>query len=74
MNTPQPIILDENLVEEARELGVEVQNVLEQELRYRIMKKKAALRWAEENRTFIDEHNARIERDGLWYERFFRDA
>lgn len=68
MSEPKPVMIDSALLQEAESLGVEIENVLEAELRSRIERRKAARRWADENRGFVDSYNARIEREGLWHE------
>lgn len=73
MSEAKPVMIDGALLAEAAELGVEIENVLEAELRSRIEKGKAARRWADENREFVDSYNARIDRDGLWHEQL-RDS
>lgn len=54
------------LIERAREQGLNLSNVLEESLTERLRKADAE-RWATENAAAIAHYNARVERDGLWH-------
>ena len=53
------------LIERAREQGLNLSSVLEESLTERLRKAEAE-RWLAENAEAIAYHNARIARDGMW--------
>ena len=55
-----------DLIERAREQGMNISSVLEESLQERLRKADSE-RWLTENAEAIAHHNARIERDGLWH-------
>ncbi|MES2682960.1 MAG: type II toxin-antitoxin system CcdA family antitoxin [Pseudomonadota bacterium] len=55
-----------DLIERAREQGMNISSVLEESLTERL-RKADSQRWLAENAEAIAHHNARIERDGLWH-------
>jgi post-segregation antitoxin (ccd killing protein) len=62
--------IDAKLLAEARSLGLDVLREIEIGLRQRIEKRKREIAWQNENREAIEQWNADVERNGLWYERF----
>ena len=55
-----------DLIERAREQGLNLSSLLEDSLTEKLRKTEAA-RWATDNAEAIAYHNARIEREGLWH-------
>ena len=55
-----------DLIERAREAGLNISSVVEESLTERLRKADGE-RWIAENAEAIAYHNARIERDGLWH-------
>lgn len=54
-----------DLIDRAREQGLNLSSVLEESLTERLRKAEGE-RWLAENAEAIAYHNARIERDGMW--------
>lgn len=54
------------LIERAREQGLNLSSLLEESLSERLRKAEGE-RWLAENAEAIAQYNARIERDGLWH-------
>jgi post-segregation antitoxin (ccd killing protein) len=63
------IAIDRNLLDEAESLGLDVSQLLNNELRRQIDKGRRAAAWREENREAIKAWNEEIDGNGLWYER-----
>lgn len=63
------ISLDQQVVTEARALGVNVSRACEEGLRAEVKKAREA-RWLEENREAIDSSNSWVEKHGLPLARF----
>jgi antitoxin CcdA len=63
--------IDEQLLEEARELGINLSQTMESALRG-VLTEERARRWLEENRDAIESYNEHIERRGAFSERFRR--
>jgi len=55
-----------DLIERARQQGMNLSSVLEEGLAEKLRKAEAE-RWALENAEAIAFHNARVEREGLWH-------
>lgn len=55
---------DAKLVEAAKSMGMNLSQVFEDGLR-KVVLEEVQRRWEEENREAIDEHNARVEREGI---------
>lgn len=62
--------LDAELLEAARELGLDVDEVLDRGLRDAVGKERRAREWYEENKAAIDSHNAWVEKHGLILDRY----
>ncbi|WP_395067825.1 type II toxin-antitoxin system CcdA family antitoxin [Paraburkholderia silvatlantica] len=69
MRKPTNVSLPTDLLERARELNVNVSRASERGLREEVEAAEARA-WAERNADFIEEMNARIERDGLPLEEY----
>jgi antitoxin CcdA len=63
------VSIDEELLNLARELGINLSQTLEQRLR-EITKAERERRWREENRAAIEAYNQYIERNGIFGEEF----
>jgi antitoxin CcdA len=59
------ITVDEHVLADAKQLGLNLSQVMEDELRKRITEEKTR-RWEEENREAIEAHNRFIEKHGIW--------
>ena len=57
--------VDVELLKQAREMGLNLSQELEARLEQRTKAERWA-RWQEENRVATDDHNRRIEREGMW--------
>lgn len=55
-----------DLIERAREAGLNISSVVEESLTERLRKAEGE-RWLAENAEAIAHHNARVEREGLWH-------
>ena len=68
MNTRKKAVnlsIDAELLYQAREIGLNLSQELEARLKQRTKAERWA-RWQEDNREAIEDHNRRIEREGLW--------
>jgi antitoxin CcdA len=68
MNTRKRAVnlsIDAELLQEARAAGLNLSRELEARLKQRT-KAERWTRWQAENRAAIEDHNRRIEREGLW--------
>ena len=68
MNTRKKAVnlsIDAELLHQAREIGLNLSQELEARLKQRTKAERWA-RWQEDNREAIEDHNRRIEREGLW--------
>jgi antitoxin CcdA len=63
------VTVDENVLAEAKQLGLSFSQVLEEELRRRVTEAKTR-RWEEEHREAIEAHNRFIEKHGIFGEEF----
>ena len=63
------VTVDEQVLAEAKQLGLNLSQVLEDELRKRVTEEKTR-RWQEENREAIEAHNRFIEKYGIFGEEF----
>jgi antitoxin CcdA len=63
------VTVDEDVLAEAKQLGMNLSQVLEEELRKRVTEEKTR-RWQEENREAIEAHNRFIEKHGIFGEEF----
>lgn len=61
---PTNVSLDVKLVEQARELGINISRACETGLEKQVAKTRGE-QWLEENREAIDSYNAYIERNGV---------
>lgn len=59
------VSINEDLLRQARALGINLSQTLEAELERRVREAKAK-QWAEENREAIESQNRWIEKHGLW--------
>ena len=73
---PQPgrkravnVTVAEDVLADAKRLGMNISQVLEDELRKRVTEEKTR-RWQEENREAIEAHNRFIEKHGIFGEEF----
>lgn len=66
---PVNVTVAEDLIADAKRLGINISQVLEDELRKRVTDEKTR-RWQEENREAIEAHNRFIEKHGIFGEEF----
>jgi antitoxin CcdA len=59
------VTVDEDILSDAKQLGMNLSQVLEDELRRRVKEDKTR-RWQEENREAIEAHNRFIEKHGIF--------
>jgi antitoxin CcdA len=59
------VTVDEHVLADAKQLGMNLSQVLEDELRRRVKEEKTR-RWQEENKDAIESHNRFIEKHGIW--------
>jgi antitoxin CcdA len=59
------VSINSDLLAQARELGVNLSQTLEEGLKVRLSEERKK-RWLEENRAAIDEYNKHFEKYGLW--------
>ena len=59
------VTVDEDVLANAKELGLNLSQVLEDELRRRVTEQKLR-RWQEENNEVFEAHNRFIEKHGIW--------
>ena len=59
------VTVDETVLAEAKQLGLNLSQVLEDELKKRVTEERTR-RWQEENREAIEAHNRFIEKRGIW--------
>jgi len=59
------VSINEDLLRQAKELGINLSQTLERELERQVRDAKAKA-WAEENREAIESQNRWIEKHGLW--------
>ncbi len=64
------VTIDPKLLDEARSLGIDVDQEIALRLRESIDRRKRQIAWQDENRPAIEAWNAHIEKHGLWHERF----
>lgn len=63
------VTVAEDVLADAKHLGMNLSQVLEDELRKRVTEEKTR-RWQEENREAIEAHNRFIEQHGIWSEKY----
>jgi antitoxin CcdA len=63
------VTVAEDVLADAKRLGMNISQVLEDELRKRVAEEKTR-RWQEENRETIEAHNRFIEKHGIFGEEF----
>jgi antitoxin CcdA len=63
------VTVDENVLAEAKQLGLNLSRVMEEELRKRVTEERTR-RWQEEHREAIEAHNRFIEKYGIFGEEF----
>jgi antitoxin CcdA len=61
--------VNSDLLQIAKELNINLSKTFEEELEKKIKEEKTK-RWKEENKEFIDAHNRRIEKDGIFGEEY----
>lgn len=61
------VSINEDLLRQAKELGINLSQTLEQELEKRVREARAR-RWAEENKDAIESQNRWIEKHGMWHD------
>lgn len=59
------VSINEDLLRQAKALGINLSQALEEEVVRRVREAKAA-EWREENRAAIDAYNNHFEKHGLW--------
>ena len=59
------VTVDENVLAEAKQLGLNLSQVLEDELKKRVTEERTR-RWQAEHREAIEAHNRFIEKHGIW--------
>ena len=59
------VTLDEELLREAKDLGINLSQTFEKHL-YDVVREAKRKRWLEENKAALDDHNAFIERHGVF--------
>jgi antitoxin CcdA len=59
------VTVDEHILADAKELGLNLSQVLEDELRRRVTEERTR-RWQEEHREAIDAHNRFVEKHGIF--------
>lgn len=59
------VSINEDLLRQAKELGINLSQTLEQELEKRVREARTR-QWAEENREAIESQNRWVEKHGLW--------
>jgi antitoxin CcdA len=59
------VTVDEHVLAEAKELGLNLSQILEEELRKRATEERTR-RWRKENREALEDHNRFIEKHGIW--------
>ena len=62
---PTTVSINEDLLAQARDLGVNLSQTLEEGLKARLAEERRR-RWLEENREAIEEYNKHFEKHGLW--------
>jgi antitoxin CcdA len=62
---PVNVTVDEDVLAEAKQLGLNLSQVLEEELRKRVTDERTR-RWQDENREAFEAHNRFIEKHGIW--------
>src|SRR5437762_158451 len=63
------LAIDAEILTAAKAQGVNLSQVLEEELR-RLTKKAREAKWQEENREAFESHNRFIEKHGIWSEKY----
>jgi antitoxin CcdA len=63
------VTISEDVLADAKKLGINLSQTLEDELRKRIKEEKTK-RWQEENREAFESHNRFIEKYGIWSEKY----
>jgi antitoxin CcdA len=63
------VSIDEEILAEAKKLGINLSQTLETELRERVRQAKID-RWSEENKKAIDSYNRFIAENGIWSEEY----
>jgi antitoxin CcdA len=63
------VTIDGDILAAAKELGINLSQTLEDELRRKLSQARAA-RWSEDNKTAIDSYNRFVEEHGIWSEEY----
>ena len=63
------VSIDAEILAEAKAMGINLSQTLEDELRKRVKEEKVR-RWSEDNKEAIESHNRFIEEHGIWSEKY----
>ncbi|MGA7674691.1 MAG: type II toxin-antitoxin system CcdA family antitoxin [Rhizomicrobium sp.] len=63
------VSIDMEILAEAKAMGINLSQTLEDELRKRVKEEKIR-RWSEDNKEAIESHNRFIEKHGIWSEKY----
>ncbi len=63
------VTVDAEILAEAKAMGINLSQTLEDELRKQVKQEKIR-RWSEENKEAIESHNRFIEKHGIWSEKY----
>ena len=63
------VSIDAEILSEAKAMGINLSQTLEDELRKRVKEEKIR-RWSEDNKEAIDSYNRFIEKHGIWSEKY----
>jgi len=63
------VSIDAAILSEAKAMGINLSQTLEEELRKRVKEEKIR-RWSEDNKEAIESHNRFIEEHGIWSEKY----
>jgi len=63
------VSIDVEILAEAKAMGINLSQTLEDELRKQVKEEKIR-RWSEENKEAIEAHNRFIEKHGIWSEKY----
>jgi len=69
LKKPTNVTIRSDLLDQARELKINLSQEFEQHL-VEVVRKHRAEQWLRDNRAAIDAYNRHIERDGLWNDEY----
>ena len=72
MGEPKPVMIDGDLLDEAEDVGLDIRQIIETEVRCRIDATRQATPAAEADRDFIESYNRHIEKHGVAGEEYRR--